>query len=129
MLDAEDHPPSQLTVLFAGRDFVRRLNRQVRGEDHATDVLSFPAGNGPELEDADHLGDIVLCLPIAEEQARRNRTSLETECACLAVHGALHLLGYDHKTEQEYDEMMRKTLAAVRQAGLKPNPTWESQPH
>ncbi|GIV02309.1 MAG: endoribonuclease YbeY [Fimbriimonadales bacterium] len=129
MLDAEDHPPSQLTVLFAGRDFVRRLNREFRGEDRATDVLSFPAGEGPELEEEDHLGDIVVCLPIAQEQARAHKTSVETECACLAVHGALHLLGYEHRTEAEYEVMMDKTLAAVRKAGLKPNPKWESLPH
>jgi len=129
MLEAEDHPPSHITVVFADRAEVRRLNRLFRGESRATDVLSFPAGEGPEQEEREHLGDIVICLPIAEEQAKAHGTSVETECACLAVHGGLHLLGYSHETQKKYDAMMRRTLDAVRAAGLRPSPSWESLPH
>lgn len=129
MLEAEDQPPSHLTVVFADRAEVRRLNREFRGEDRATDVLAFPAGEGPEPEEREHLGDIVICLPIAEEQARVHRTSVETECACLAVHGGLHLLGYTHETPEQYDAMMRRTLDAARAVGLRPSENWESLPH
>ncbi|MER3413875.1 MAG: rRNA maturation RNase YbeY [Armatimonadota bacterium] len=129
MLEAEDHPPSHITVVFADRAEVRRLNRLFRGENRATDVLSFPAGGGFEQEDVEHLGDVVICLPIAEEQAAEHGTSIETECACLAVHGALHLLGYSHETQAKYDAMMQRTLDAVRAAGLRPSPNWGSLPH
>lgn len=129
MLEAEDHPPSHITVVFADRAEVRRLNRLFRGERRATDVLSFPAGEGPEPEEQEHLGDIVICLPIAADQAKEHGTSVETECACLAVHGGLHLLGYSHDTREKYDAMMRRTLKAVRAAGLRPSPNWESLPH
>lgn len=129
MLEAEEHPPSQITVVFVDSAEMRRLNRRFRGEDRATDVLSFPSGAGPEQEDCEHIGDIVICLPVAEEQAERHGTSVETECTCLAVHGALHLLGYMHETQAEYDAMMRRTLKAVRAVGLRPSPRWESLPH
>lgn len=129
MLEAEDHPPSHITVVFAGLAEVRRLNRQFRGENRATDVLAFPAGEGPEPEEREHLGDIVICLPIAEEQAKAHGTTLETECACLAVHAGLHLLGYAHETTEKYEAMMQRTLDAVRAAGLRPAERWESLPH
>jgi probable rRNA maturation factor len=69
---------------------IARLNRRYRGIDRPTDVLSFAQEAGPLL------GDIVISLTTARKQAKRNKHSLARECALLAVHGCLHLIGHDH---------------------------------
>jgi len=102
------------------------LNRGYRGIDLPTDVLSFPVGDGPEASDLQMLGDIAICLPIADEQAANNGISLETEVACLAVHGGLHLLGYDHQTERERRVMNDKMNRIVASVGLEPAVAWAS---
>ncbi|HHU11970.1 MAG TPA: rRNA maturation RNase YbeY [Clostridiaceae bacterium] len=103
----------QINVIFAGPLQIRRLNAEQRGIDATTDVLSFPMllfKNGrlkTRLKDFDfetrpsgvrvlHLGDIVICPKRAEEQAVTIGQSLSRELAYLALHGALHLIGYDH---------------------------------
>ncbi len=91
---------------------LRRLNRDYAGEDHATDVLSF-AGEG------DHLGDIAISWPATERQAKRYRHDARTEVALLCVHGLLHLLGWDHATAGEREEMTRLTAAALQESGIK----------
>ena len=90
---------------------VRRLNRQYRRIDKATDVLSFPAQPmGPAL------GDIAIARGIAARQARRFGHSQATEWRVLALHGLLHLLGYDHETDR--GEMSRLEATLRRRAGL-----------
>ena len=70
-----------------------------RGRDAATDVLSFPTGDAPFDGHARHLGDIVISVPRATDQARREGHSLDREIRVLVIHGYLHLLGYDHETD------------------------------
>lgn len=90
---------------------IRKLNRQFRGQDGATDVLSFPAGNSPLpkrffREDSPlRLGEIAISVDTARQQAQRERHSLEEEIKLLIIHGLLHLLGYDHETD--HGEMNR----------------------
>lgn len=84
------------TLALVGDSRIRKLNRDHRGYDKATDVLSFTAGNSFE---PDYLGDIVISVETAERQARRRRSSLERELKVLALHGFLHLMGYDHETD------------------------------
>ena len=72
---------------------MRRLNRDYRGKDRSTDVLAFPAEGGPLL------GDIVVSVPYAARQARRRGEPQSREIDRLLVHGFLHLLGYDHETD------------------------------
>jgi probable rRNA maturation factor len=88
-----------VTLLLAGDATVKRLNREYRGKDSSTDVLSFPTG-GDRLPDGSRpLGDIVISLPQAERQARAAGHSLARELRVLILHGYLHLLGYDHEVD------------------------------
>jgi len=119
MLETEDQPPSSVEVLITDADEIRRLNAEFRGVDSVTDVLSFPDGEGS-------LGEIAVCLPIAEEQATERGISLESELACLAVHGGLHLLGYDDDTEESRRQMIDKMNAIVLQSGLDTHHEWGS---
>lgn len=89
---------------------MRRLNARFRDKDYATDVLSFP-GDGPGL-----LGDIAIATGVAARQARRLGHSETTELRILALHGLLHLLGYDHETDT--GAMARAEDRLRRKAGL-----------
>ena len=90
---------------------IRELNRQYRHKDAATDVLSFPA------DEPGQLGDIVIALGVARRQARSAGHSLSTELQVLALHGLLHLLGYDH--ERDNGEMRRLEQRLRRAGGLR----------
>lgn len=83
------------TIAFVSDKNIRGLNRQFRGIDKATDVLSFPG------EDADesNLGDIAISVETAARQAKENGLTLDEEIAQLILHGLLHLCGYDHETD------------------------------
>jgi probable rRNA maturation factor len=83
-------------VRFAGDLTVRRMNRDFRGKDRTTDVLSFP---GEETPEGRHLGDIVISVPTAERQAASRGAALEQEIKLLLLHGVLHCLGHDHETD------------------------------
>jgi probable rRNA maturation factor len=85
--------------LVTGDAEMRRLNREFRGRDYATDVLSFPAGEGPTGRSAP-LGDIAISIARARAQARQFGHTTEEELRVLLLHGVLHLLGMDH----EHDE-------------------------
>lgn len=85
-----------LGAKFCGDATMRTLNRERRGKDKTTDVLSFPGGDTPE---GYHLGDIVISLPQARRQAEAAGHGLERELRVLLLHGVLHCLGYDHETD------------------------------
>jgi probable rRNA maturation factor len=108
----------ELTVRVTGDRELRRLNREFLGEDHATDVLSFPSGD----LDAGYLGDLALSWPAIGRQAEAFGHAPEVEAALLAVHGLLHLLGWDHATPAEEREMTRLTLGCLARSGLRPAP-------
>ena len=103
-----------VTVVVTTDRRIRRLNRTWRGVDKATDVLSFPAGDHPGP--ARHLGDLVVSRETAARQARHEGHSLATELRVLALHGLLHLLGYDH--ERDSGRMARIERRLRRQGGL-----------
>jgi len=90
---------------------MKRLNRQFRGKDKTTDVLSFPSGGGPGPQT---LGDIAISIPVARKQAARAGWTLEKETLFLLIHGILHLLGYDHergaKEAHEMAELQSRLL-------------------
>jgi probable rRNA maturation factor len=102
------HPPG-VGVALVDDAYIRVLNREYRGGDYPTDVLAFPMDAEPEAgEDAEArrgrdggaiLGDIVISIQRAREQARQFKQPLRREIALLAIHGLLHLLGYDDGTE------------------------------
>lgn len=89
---------------------MRALNRRYRGKDASTDVLSFPAGHGALL------GDIVVSVPYAARQARRRGDRTGREIERLLVHGYLHLLGYDHETDDGQMDALETKLK--RRLGL-----------
>ena len=99
-----------ITVAVVPDGRVRELNRRFRRKNSATDVLSFPAGSGD-------LGDIVIATGVARRQAKEAGHSLQTELRVLALHGLLHLLGYDH--ERDTGEMERVERRLRRKGGLR----------
>ena len=94
---------------------MRALNRQFRGKDTTTDVLSFPATHMPGF--STFLGDIVIAISVATRQAREAGHSVSTELKILALHGLLHLLGYDHDTDD--GKMARAEARLRKKAGLR----------
>ena len=88
--------PREVSVLFCGDARMRALNRRYRRRDRPTDVLAFPSEGPPGAL----LGDIVISVPYASRQARRRREPVGRELDRLLVHGYLHLLGYDHETDE-----------------------------
>ena len=104
--------PCQVSVTFTDNEGIRELNRTYRHIDRATDVLSFPltdfeGGEEPPTDAPEvSLGDIVLSLEKAAEQAEEYGHSFEREAAFLCVHSVLHLLGYDHERSPEDEEIM-----------------------
>lgn len=103
-----------MTLVVTSDRRIRTLNRTWRGLDKATDVLSFPAGDHPGP--GRHLGDVVISRDTAARQARTEGHSLATELRVLALHGLLHLLGYDH--ERDSGRMARIERRLRRQGGL-----------
>lgn len=95
-----------VSVLLCGDARMRRLNREWRRKDRSTDVLSFPSGLPGSL------GDVVVSVPYASRQARARGHARDREIRILLAHGVLHLLGYDHETDD--GEMFRRQRALVR---------------
>lgn len=102
---------SAVSVTFVDNAYIRELNREYRGVDRHTDVLSFPLYESEEFDDAEcrfggaMLGDIVISLERAREQAAELGNSFLREVAFLTIHSTLHLLGYDHERSKEDDEL------------------------
>lgn len=101
---------NEVSLVFCDDAYIQNLNRDYRGKDQPTDVLSFALNEGEEPEIVDGpaqvlLGDIIISLETAARQAEEYNHSLEREVAYLTVHGMLHLLGYDHMTEEDKAEM------------------------
>jgi probable rRNA maturation factor len=103
---------SAATIAFVSDKTIRQLNRQFRGVDKATDVLSFPA----EDENEANLGDIAISVDTAAKQAKENGLKFDEEVAQLILHGLLHLSGYDHETDK--GEMNRLELRMRRKLGI-----------
>ena len=100
----------EVSVLLTDDRHMTELNLEYRGIDAPTDVLAFAMHEGGNSEMMNHnmLGDIVISLETAERQATTEKHSLEEEVAFLTVHGMLHLLGYDHQTQEEAAAMFNK---------------------
>jgi len=115
--------PAEVSVTFVDNAEIRKLNAQYRDKDAETDVLSFPMGTDGNY-DTNHdtgakiLGDVVLSIQKAMEQANLYGHSLEREVGYLTVHSMLHLLGYDHMEPIEKLRMREKEETIMRQLGL-----------
>jgi len=105
---------------------IRQLNRQYRGKDAATDVLSFAPDSDEEFDGRRSavrgprfFGDLVIATGVARRQARQHGHSYATELRVLALHGFLHLLGYDHHAPDDHGRMARAEARLRRQGGLR----------
>ncbi len=112
----------EISLTYTDNDGIRRLNREYRQKDAATDVLSFPMFD-PATEEIyaldgapAELGDIVISLERAKEQAEEFGHSFERETAFLCVHSVLHLLGYDHERSEQEDTITREKQCSVMHA-------------
>ncbi|MFS8533752.1 MAG: rRNA maturation RNase YbeY [Limnochordales bacterium] len=129
-LAAEGMPPyAEVSVTLVDDDEIQALNRDYRGKDAPTDVLSFPIWEPEEIADLRlHperyperpllLGDVVISVPTAIRQAEEYGHGVDRELAYLCVHGVLHLLGYDHEEEAARQAMRQREEAILAEAGL-----------
>jgi probable rRNA maturation factor len=92
--------PAEITVRIVGVDEGRALNRDYRGKDYATNVLTFDYSREPVVS-----ADLILCAPVVAEEARQQKRSLQAHYAHLLVHGSLHAQGHDHESDAEAEAM------------------------
>lgn len=117
---------AEISLRIVDEAEITELNRNYRGKDYATNVLSFPADLPPELN-LPHLGDIVICAGVVEQEAVAQRKTPEAHWAHMIVHGTLHLLGYDHLDDDEADAMEQLEIDILSSLNY-PNP-YDSDPH
>jgi len=117
------HAPAKargdLSIAIVSDARMRALNRQFRGKDAVTDVLSFPSDPSTSLRAGEprFLGDIVIAAGVASKQAKAAGHTVQTEVRVLALHGLLHLIGYDHESDD--GKMARAEMRLRKKAGLK----------
>lgn len=114
-LEVMDAKESIFTIIFVTKEEIHELNKQYRGVDRVTDVISFALEDAHDvsLSDIRVLGDIYICIDRMKEQAIEYNHSETRELSFLTVHGLLHLLGYDHQTKEEEEimfDLQRKIL-------------------
>jgi probable rRNA maturation factor len=107
---------AEVTLRFVGRVEGRRLNRDYRGKDYATNVLTFDYAQAPAVH-----ADIVLCVPVIRREAREQRKALRSHLAHLVVHGVLHAHGHDHDRAESARRMEALEVAILARLGL-PDP-------
>lgn len=114
---------AEVSVTLTNNEHIREINRNYRNKDAATDVISFALNEGEEPEIIDGpeinmLGDIIISIERAMEQAEEYGHSLERELAFLTVHGMMHLLGYDHIEEEDRIEMRKEEEYVLGHLGI-----------
>jgi rRNA maturation RNase YbeY len=124
-LCAHKAPNGEVCVMLGSDDEIRQLNKQHRSLDEATDVLTFHGGTFEH----EPLGDIAISVPMAKRQADARGVSLDEELAYLAIHGALHLCGFEDEDEASREGMMREMSRVAQIAGLRAFEGWHSLPH
>ncbi|WP_096153350.1 MULTISPECIES: rRNA maturation RNase YbeY [Bacillus] len=120
-------PDAEVSVTFVSNERIQEINKEYRQKDKPTDVISFALEEMGEGEIEIHyeedapsvLGDIIISVPMAKEQADDYGHSIEREMGFLAIHGFLHLLGYDHETDEQEKEMFDKQKEILDAYGLK----------
>ncbi|AQT59729.1 rRNA maturation RNase YbeY [Cellvibrio mixtus] len=103
-LQSQKLEDAEVSLYIVDEDESQELNNQYRGKDYPTNVLSFPA-DIPEEVGVPLLGDLVVCAPVVEREAREQGKTLAAHWAHMLVHGSLHLLGFDHIDDGEAEEM------------------------
>lgn len=124
-LDLHGRTGATVDVLLTTDGEIQALNQRFRGIDEPTDVLTFPGGDFP----GSPLGDIAISVEYADRQAKARGVSLRTELGYLAIHGCLHLVGFDDESEEDRKEMVREMNRAATAAGLPADEEWASILH
>lgn len=114
---APEFAASDLTIVFVNDDDIRELNKTYRNIDSPTDVLSFSSEEMDPETGSFYLGDLVISVPRATEQAQKAGHPVENEIRLLIVHGVLHLLGYDHATSEDKKIMWEKQTSILKSLG------------
>ena len=126
--------PTEINIAFVTPEEIRAVNKNQRGKDVPTDVLSFPSinlkvGEIIDLTNMDHkfninpendafsLGDMLLCIDVAKAQAKEFKHSLETELVRLSLHSILHCMGYDHIKDEDYAVMHKVEMEVGKLCG------------
>lgn len=115
--ETDDFPETEITIRLVDEAESHELNLTYRGKDKPTNVLSFPF-EVPEGIELPLLGDLVICRQVVEKEAEEQQKSLTAHYAHLSVHGTLHLLGYDHLTDEEAEEMESLETAIMQKLGF-----------
>lgn len=108
----------EFNIIFVDKNEIQRINREFRKIDSVTDVISFALCDDMDIVQTNELGDIFICLDRAFEQAEEYGHSITREVAFLAVHGYLHLCGFDHMTEEDEKVMFAKQDEILTKAGI-----------
>jgi probable rRNA maturation factor len=103
---------TEVTIRIVDTQEALELNSTYRGKDYATNVLTFPLTEAPHL-----MGDIIICAPVVEAEAKAQNKPLEAHFAHLTVHGILHLHGYDHETEAQAELMESLEISILGKLG------------
>lgn len=120
-LNKEDVQNASVNVILVDNDMIRKINREYREKDYATDVISFALEEGLEFPNGGIriLGDIYISVEKAEEQGNLYEHGFRREISFLAIHGLLHLLGYNHETEEEEEVMFGRQELILNEYGIK----------
>ena len=108
----------EFNIIFVSKEEIQKINREYRKIDKVTDVISFALCDDKDIIQTDELGDIFICVDRAIEQADEYGHSVTREMAFLAVHGYLHLCGYDHMTPEDEKIMFKKQDEILNKAGI-----------
>jgi len=111
---------AEVALTVVGAAEIRRLNQTYRGKDRPTNVLSFPAPAQPRAAKgrATLLGDLVICARLLRSEAHAQGKTLRAHWAHLVVHGALHLIGYDHVKTRDERRMQRREISVLKSLGF-----------
>ena len=111
-----------ISIIITNEEYIKRVNSEYRNIDEVTDVLSFPMFEPSEIDEAkkrkEALGDVIICIPRVENQAKEYGHSFEREFAYMLVHGFYHLMGYDHMNEEDKEKMRAKEENILRNIGF-----------
>ncbi len=116
--------PYELTIRIVSQDESRQLNRDYRGKDYATNVLSFPFEAPPDVDVA-ILGDLAICDDVVRKEAEEQHKEVAAHWAHMVIHGTLHLLGYDHIEDDDAENMEALEIRVLAGFGI-PDPYGDS---
>lgn len=115
----EEDEPAEVSLVLCDDEFIRKLNREYRGKNKATNVLSFEGGHEPAEGQPWVAGDIVISYQTVLKEAQEQKKSFAAHFAHMMVHGVLHLLGEDHLTEKQAKSMESQEIEIMKQLGYR----------